>query len=289
MSAAVTDAVSDAVTDAVVDAVNRPVPTSWAPQAAVRGTVVVLPGRGEGPQHYARLGRRLSGDGYQVEVLLEVPDDAAALEAAWAGLDAPLVGPVVVVAADASAGAAVESVVTGRVVPDGLVLAGAVVGDGRPAPADADVVASRTTCPVHRGVWESTAGDRADELRRTSAAARRWAEAAGAWRVGLPALVLHGAADPLSPVDAVVGAVRSWPAASVLAVRGGVHDVLNDAAHRSVAAAVVQFLEDLRGSRVAAPGAAPGGPLLQPVDLGQDLGQELVQDLGRGLVQAAGR
>ena len=41
-------------------------------------------------------------------------------------------------------------------------------------------------------------------------------------------------------------ALSWWPDAELLAVRDGVHDVLNDASHRSVAASVVQFLERVR-------------------------------------------
>ncbi|SFN72682.1 transcriptional regulator, BadM/Rrf2 family [Pseudonocardia ammonioxydans] len=43
-------------------------PTVWTPEGTSRGTVVVLPGRGEHPGVYARLGRRLSFDGWTVSV-----------------------------------------------------------------------------------------------------------------------------------------------------------------------------------------------------------------------------
>ncbi|MCU1649043.1 MAG: hypothetical protein JWQ60_192, partial [Pseudonocardia sp.] len=54
----------------------------WSPDGATsRGTVVVLPGRGEHPGVYQRLGRRLAVDGYTVVVAdlgpAAGPDDAA--------------------------------------------------------------------------------------------------------------------------------------------------------------------------------------------------------------------
>ncbi|MEU5851572.1 alpha/beta hydrolase, partial [Saccharopolyspora shandongensis] len=41
---------------------------NWEPDGPCRGTVVVLPGRGENPAVYQRFGRRLSADGYAVVV-----------------------------------------------------------------------------------------------------------------------------------------------------------------------------------------------------------------------------
>ena len=46
-----------------------------------RGTVVVIPGRGETPAVYERFGRRLAGDAYRVRA---VTDPAVDAELAWA-------------------------------------------------------------------------------------------------------------------------------------------------------------------------------------------------------------
>lgn len=58
-----------------------------------------------------------------------------------------------------------------------------------------------------------------------------------------PTLVLHGTADPVTPA---ADAIARFAGARVRLVEGGVHDVLNDATHRSVAATLVLFLESLR-------------------------------------------
>lgn len=230
-----------------------PVPTSWSPPAAVRGTVVVLPGRGETPAHYARLGRRLSADGYRVEVLPDTPEDADGVAASWAALGADgrlAPAPVVAVAVDASAAAVVEALAAGGVTPHALVVAGAALGRAdvaAPTPV-ADAVAARTSCPVHRAVWADHGDAALDALRRTTAATRRWTARPDVV-VDVPALVLHGDDDAITPVGDVLDAVRHWPRARVVTVRAGVHDVLNDAAHRSVAAELVRFLEALRDPR----------------------------------------
>lgn len=56
-------------------------PAVWTPEGTSRGTVVVLPGRGEHPGVYARLGRRLSFDGWTVAVPNLSTPDADALAA----------------------------------------------------------------------------------------------------------------------------------------------------------------------------------------------------------------
>ena len=61
---------------------------------------------------------------------------------------------------------------------------------------------------------------------------------------GKPTLVLHGTADLVTPADEAVAPFAG--AARVRLVEGGLHDVLNDATHRSVAATIVLFLESLR-------------------------------------------
>ena len=43
---------------------------------AVRGTLVVIPGRGEQPAHYERFGRRISADGYRVHAVTDPTVDA---------------------------------------------------------------------------------------------------------------------------------------------------------------------------------------------------------------------
>ena len=72
---------------------------------AVRGTLVVIPGRGEQPGHYERFGRRISVDGYRVHAVSDPTADAALALAQITGLltgpDTP--GPRVLVGSDTGA------------------------------------------------------------------------------------------------------------------------------------------------------------------------------------------
>jgi alpha-beta hydrolase superfamily lysophospholipase len=61
-------------------------------------------------------------------------------------------------------------------------------------------------------------------------------------------LVLHGSADRLSPVEQARSVAAALPRGELAVIDGGRHDVLNDLAHRSVAAEIVQFLERVRVS-----------------------------------------
>ncbi|SCD69798.1 hypothetical protein GA0115240_12013, partial [Streptomyces sp. DvalAA-14] len=75
----------------------------WYPAQGLlhRGTVVLLPGRGEHPGVYERFGRRLAADAYVVHVL-DVPPEAGPAEVA-AGVDAVAEGaaaPLVLAGSD---------------------------------------------------------------------------------------------------------------------------------------------------------------------------------------------
>jgi pimeloyl-ACP methyl ester carboxylesterase len=76
--------------------------------------------------------------------------------------------------------------------------------------------------------------------------------------LGVPALVLHGADDPIAPISVAVDVASRLPAAELAVARTSAHDVLNDAIHRTVAAHVVQWLERLRAG-------SPGSALLEVV------------------------
>ncbi|MFF6958754.1 serine aminopeptidase domain-containing protein [Streptomyces sp. NPDC008317] len=220
----------------------------WYPAAGLahRGTVVLLPGRGEHPGVYERFGRRLAADAYVVHVL-DVPEDgdpepvAGAVEAIAAGAARPLV------LAGSDSGALHALAAAGRtgVAPDALLLAGA------PEPGAAagwdDELAVRTACPTHRGRLDAdplfVAGALAAPVPGALAEAADAALTAG---LPFPALVLHGAADPVSAPSVAHALAARLPAATLATVTDGRHDVLNDIQHRSVAALVVQWLERLR-------------------------------------------
>jgi alpha-beta hydrolase superfamily lysophospholipase len=231
-----------------------------------RGTLIVLPGRGETAHTYNRFGKRISADAYRVRVLENSasgysPDGPldtveAAVAAAVNDLGDDLVRPVVLVGADASAAALSAVVADGDPDagwwPDGLVLA-ALPGYGEHQIGDEweSELDARTHCPVHRGVLsnddsvsrQSISGVVADELL----------DQAYRSRAGLPQLLLVGDADPIADRDALADLAKALPAARLSVVRGGHHDVLNDLQHRSVAAEIVSFLEALRGSAPPVP------------------------------------
>ena len=155
----------------------------WHPAEGLtpRGTLVLLPGRGEHPGVYERFGRRLAADAYVVHVLDQVaePDQQA----------------VVAEIARLAAGG-----------PAPLVLAGSDTGALRALIAAAD-----------------------PSLRVDAV------------------LLVHGEADPVSPVAEARRLASELPRAVLATVADGRHDALNDISHRSVAATVVQWLERLRG------------------------------------------
>lgn len=209
------------------------------PTSAVRGTVVVLPGRGDAPSYYRRLAARLATDGYRVRVAtgeIASADDVAAVWAADGGVS-------VAIGVDTSAGILAEALAAGILdpVPDGAVFAGTAVSGGERPTAQAEV-AVRSACPVFRGVV-------ADEPAPAIADSRVeavWPERPAA----VPALVLHGEDDVVSPPRQALPLFEGWDA-EVATVHGGLHDVLNDVHHRSVAAEIVTFLERLRAGGAA--------------------------------------
>lgn len=221
----------------------------WQPPAAVRvrGTVVVLAGRGESAAVYERFGRRISADGYDVHVLAGTDAERQSDAVAWLAVDA--VRPIVAVGSDTGA---LDALVLAGEAPDtfaGMVLAGIPLARGATPSAWDDEVASRSACPVHRVRMDADIARGAldapvDELR-----VRRARSVRPAGHV----LILHGEADPVAPLAAVRDYAANLPGSRLVTVVDGRHDVLNDLTHRSVAAEVVQFLERLRSSDDATP------------------------------------
>jgi alpha-beta hydrolase superfamily lysophospholipase len=232
-----------------------PVAASWREPRGVapRGTVIVVPGRGEHPSVYERFGRRIAADGYRVEAVSAPTVDEARTErqirtllasvpSASEGATGP--EPRVLVGSDTGGLFAAGLVADGVAGVAGLVLAGLpTAGRGRVLSWE-DELAARTACPTHRNLLD---GDPA--LRRGAFAPRLpeyWFTRARPEAISVPVLGVHGAADPLSPLDDV----RRWFAgvrsAELVGISGGRHDALNDQTHRTAAASVVLFLERLR-------------------------------------------
>jgi alpha-beta hydrolase superfamily lysophospholipase len=239
-----------------------------APQGLrVRGTVLVVPGRGETSAIYRRFGARIAADSYTVRVLASpvVATSAAdalasldaALSAALASLEVDLAKPLVLVGTDTGAATLAALVARGAVSgradrpawwPDALVLASLPGYGGRQVGSDWDAELDvRTHCPVHRGVL---AGDAAFNRGALAAGVDdELLELAYGSTADIPQLLLVGDSDPLADEKAIARAAKALPSARLSVVRGGHHDVLNDLQHRSVAAEVVSFLEVVRDGR----------------------------------------
>ncbi|MDP9793955.1 pimeloyl-ACP methyl ester carboxylesterase [Catenuloplanes nepalensis] len=193
----------------------------------VRGTIVVVPGRGEATLSYQRFGKRLAADAYRVLVVED-------LDGFDPGSD--VVRPLVLVGADLGA---VRVAVDGdRLAPDAVVLAG--LPGGGEVTGD-DELDARTHCPTHRGVLADVDPGAFATAIEAELLHRAYARASG-----VPHLLLIGDADPLADHEALARLAKALPVARLAVVRGAHHDVLNDLQHRSVAAEIVSFLEAVR-------------------------------------------
>jgi alpha-beta hydrolase superfamily lysophospholipase len=204
-----------------------------------RGTLVVLPGRGETAASYERFGRRLAADAYKVRL---VPVDLDDLEDAADRIgkllaDESLTSPKVLVGSDS--GATLAALLAPELPVDAVVLAGLALPSSAGVGSWEDEIAARTACPLHtRVIGEDTAFGRGALNQPLP-----W-DSVELEPPDRPVLLLHGTADPVTPVADAVAPYRG--SARIRLVEGGRHDVLNDLSHRSVAATVVLFLESLR-------------------------------------------
>ncbi|MYX18110.1 alpha/beta hydrolase [Streptomyces sp. SID8374] len=227
---------------------------------AIRGTVVVVPGRGETRETYTRLGRRLAADAYRVRVVDAVHLDAddpdgsltrfgARIAEAVAGTAGPdgIARPVVLVGADTGAVAVAALLGSGESAADAVVLAGLPARTAASGDWD-DELNVRTFCPAHRSTLTGDSGFRRGAL--DEAVPDSLLTAAYESEADVPALILTGDADPLADRDALTRTAKSLPRARLSVVRDAHHDVLNDMQHRSVAAEIVTFLEALRNELV---------------------------------------
>jgi alpha-beta hydrolase superfamily lysophospholipase len=235
---------------------------------STRGTVLVVPGRGETAHTYRRFGARLAADSYRVRILAAPdldPDDvessldrlAGQLTEALRDLESvgQLVRPLVLVGSDT--GAVALGALVGRWSggpaqppigwwPQGVVLA-ALPGYGTPAGQAGDwddELDARTRCPAHRAVLTGDAAVRRGALN--VAVPAPLLDAAYGSTADLPHLLLAGEGDDYADREALTRITKALPRARLALVRGAHHDVLNDLPHRSVAAEVVTFLEVLR-------------------------------------------
>jgi len=225
-----------------------PVLTWTEPEGiAVRGTLIVIPGRGEQPAHYERFGRRVAADGYRVHAVTD-PTVAPALTTSQISgqLTGPEIpGPRVLAGSDAGALFAAGLAAAGQVPGlDALVLAGLPAAEVSPGHGSwEEELDTRTACPTHRGRLSGPALRRGALYEPVPAG---WAERADLGAVTQPILGIHGTDDPVSPLAAVRARYAAAASAELVIIAGGRHDALNDVTHRTVAATIILFLERLR-------------------------------------------
>lgn len=203
----------------------------------VRGTVVVITGRGESSAVYQRFGARLAADAYQVVAIESDGRTTSDIEAQIRALqeDAWTTTPIVLAGSDSGASLALSLAAE---IPgiSAVVVAGLLTDDSRiPAGWDAQIEA-KTACPTHQGVLRRAATEidgAPVETGRPSV-------------LSIPVLALHGSDDQISPLNSVLPIYEEFSTVTIKVVEGGRHDVLNDVSHRSVAATVVLFLESLK-------------------------------------------
>lgn len=226
----------------------EPTTQSWAPPAQIlaRGVLIVVPGRGEHAGLYERFGRRISADGYVVHAVSEPTVDPAVTRAEIASLLSAerAGGPRVLVGSDSGAAFAVAVAAAGAVAVDALVLSGLpTVATGADEFGWEDELGARTACSAHRGRLTDDPGFRRGAL--TQPVPAEWLTP-GLAVVTIPVLGLHGADDPVSPLDQVRQVYAQTAKAELVSIAGGLHDALNDQTHRTAAATIVLFLERLR-------------------------------------------
>ncbi|MFG3254790.1 alpha/beta hydrolase [Streptomyces sp. NPDC048172] len=224
-------------------------PHSWDEPDGIapRGTVLVLPGRGEHGGVYERFGLRLAADGYRVRALHDATrpqrEPESVLDRAAKLLrDETLPGPRVLAGSDTGALCAARLAARGTPGLDGLILAGLPTRPrSAPVPPWLEELDQRTACPAHRALLTSDPAFARGALEEAPTG-----ELPALDRIAVPVLGLHGADDTVSPLDEARRAFSALPDAELVSVAGTRHDVLNDHTHRTVAATVVLFLERLR-------------------------------------------
>lgn len=238
---------------------------TWLPPAGIapRGTLLVFPGRGEHAGVYERFGKRLAADGYTVSALPVTAglDAEAALPRARALAGYEPAAPLVLVGSDTGALLALQTAAAAdpELPVEGVVLAGtaptAPVPEKEAGPAadqeDGDwhaELSARTSCPAHRNRITHD-----DAFVRGQLKAPVPSHLLVTALPALPVLLLHGDADPVTPVEQARALADRLPGATLGVLHEGVHDVLNDITHRTTAAAVVQWLERLRSDRAMTP------------------------------------
>lgn len=221
-----------------------------------RGTVLVLGGRGDTPTAYARLGRRLSADAYRVRVVGDVTAPRTrTVELAKNLLREGGVHPIVLLGVDAGALLALRLAAAAPRLLDGVISIG-LPSRRASVPQGVAQLPLRTRSPEH---WATLADPSVVDPDALSRSISDELDPPDPATLTVPVLGVHGDSDPVAPLQEAVEYYANLPSARVFVVDGGRHDSVNDAAHRSVAATLVLFLEELRN----------GTPTVSPVSLSE--------------------
>jgi alpha-beta hydrolase superfamily lysophospholipase len=227
-----------------------------SPSVTPRGTLVVIPGRGEHGGVYERLGRRLAFDGYVVIALSHgafedggQSPDLDLLETIVAGASMGAPRPLFLAGSDSGALEAMSLAGRAALGVAAVIAAGLPIAPFSDEASTAESwdseLALRTSCPVHRDRISQDVAFQRGRLR-PDVRLRMLADQVLVTRLHVPILAIHGRSDQVADPAAVEPFMSRFPQARLVLVRGGLHDILNDAHHRSVAAAMVVFLERLR-------------------------------------------
>jgi pimeloyl-ACP methyl ester carboxylesterase len=214
----------------------------WEPVEGLlrRGTVVVFPGRGEHGEVYERLGRRLAYDAYEVVAVDALPTTPIEELLSLVREQSSSARPLILVGSDTGALEALQIAYLAGDLVAAVVVAGIASAAVAVADWDAELEA-RTACSTHRARLSADQRfDRGSLGQPVPQTLISPGDFAG------PVLVLHGDADRITPVAEAAALALRLPLGELAVIDGGRHDVLNDLAHRSTAAAVVQFLERVR-------------------------------------------
>ena len=215
--------------------------------ATPRGTLIVLAGRGESAAVYARFGRRLSADAYRVRAVEDVTASVSrSLQLVRSLIDESDAGPVVLVGSDAGAVLALRIASQPHSGIAAVIAAGLPNGTGIAGDAQAQIDV-RSACPVHRRVLADPDALDPLALSRDLPANLTLPRPVD---IAVPLLALHGGGDLVASPSAALAYYDDVPGARVAIVPDGRHDILNDVSHRSVAATVVLYLEDLRNNAI---------------------------------------
>lgn len=225
--------------------------TEYAPLTPPRGRIVILQGRGDDPTYYKRLGSRISVDGYTAFVPTKTASSTHNAAQIWNDVseDWDDENPVLAVTVDSAAGFLTHAIAENllHTVPDGLILTGIALPAANTW-QEADELSLRSACPAHGAVveaaveTESLVTSDVEPIKPVLPKLKDEIKARGT----VPSVIIHGTDDVIAPIDQVRTLLQNWTSAEFIAIRTGLHDIINDVNHRTVAAEIISFAERLR-------------------------------------------